>query len=83
MQLQVIVVMRIAVPGGMLLLCCFIEIFCQVFSDQIAKSHGRTKRDTAAGIESPHHARHIVADGEQPLDRLPLGVENTGIFIGD
>ena len=75
--------MRIAVPGEMLLLRCFIYICCQVFSDQITKGHRRTQRDTAAGIESPHHARHVVADGEKPLNRLLLRVENPRILIGN
>ena len=75
--------MRIAVPGKMRLLRCFINVFCQFFTDHVAKGHGRTKRDTAAGIESPHHARHIVADGVKALNRLLLRVENARILIGN
>ncbi len=74
-QLQVKLARGIAVPG-------FYCVFSQFFAHQVAEGHRRPEGDPSAGVIAAHHARHVVADGEQARYRLLLPVQHPSVFVG-
>lgn len=73
--------MGIAVPGCFLLFC-FYYVCRQIFAHQIAEGHGGSEGYPSAGVIAAHHARHVVADGEQARYRLLLSIQHLGVFVG-